>query len=48
MRHSEVINVALVGNPNTGKSLLFNQLTGLSQKVSNYPGVTVEKKNGYC
>ena len=38
MRHSEVINVALVGNPNTGKSLLFNQLTGLNQKVSNYPG----------
>ncbi|MET2985860.1 ferrous iron transport protein B [Aureibaculum conchae] len=46
MRHSEVINVALVGNPNTGKSLLFNQLTGLNQKVSNYPGVTVEKKTG--
>jgi len=46
MRHTEVINVALVGNPNTGKSLLFNQLTGLNQKVSNYPGVTVEKKTG--
>ena len=46
MRHSEVINVALVGNPNTGKSLLFNQLTGLKQKVSNYPGVTVEKRTG--
>lgn len=46
MRHSKVIKVALVGNPNTGKSLLFNQLTGLHQKVSNYPGVTVEKRTG--
>ena len=46
MRYTDVINVALVGNPNTGKSLLFNQLTGLNQKVSNYPGVTVEKKTG--
>ncbi|MCF6349526.1 MAG: ferrous iron transport protein B [Flavobacteriaceae bacterium] len=48
MRDRKVINVALVGNPNTGKSSLFNQLTGLSQKVSNYPGVTVEKKYGLC
>ncbi len=46
MRRTEVIKVALVGNPNTGKSSLFNQLTGLNQKVSNYPGVTVEKKSG--
>ena len=46
MRKTEVIKVALVGNPNTGKSSLFNQLTGLNQKVSNYPGVTVEKKTG--
>jgi len=46
MRKTEVIKVALVGNPNTGKSSLFNQLTGLNQKVSNYPGITVEKKNG--
>ena len=46
MRTNKVIKVALVGNPNTGKSLLFNQLTGLNQKVSNYPGVTVERKSG--
>jgi len=39
--------VALVGNPNTGKSTVFNALTGLRQKVSNYPGVTVEKKTGH-
>ncbi len=40
------INVALIGNPNTGKTSLFNQLTGLNQKVGNYPGVTVDKKTG--
>jgi len=39
---------ALVGNPNCGKSTLFNALTGLKQKVGNYPGVTVEKKLGEC
>ena len=38
--------VALVGNPNTGKSTLFNRLTGLRQHIANYPGVTVEKKSG--
>lgn len=38
--------VALIGNPNTGKSSLFNALTGLRQRVGNYPGVTVEKKMG--
>ena len=36
----------LIGSPNSGKSLLFNRLTGLSQKVANYPGVTVEKVTG--
>ena len=35
--------VALIGPPNSGKTTLFNQLTGLRQKVANYPGVTVEK-----
>ena len=39
--------VAVVGNPNAGKTSLFNRLTGLSQKVGNYPGVTVERKEGY-
>ncbi len=39
-------HVALVGNPNCGKTTLFNALTGLRQKVGNYPGVTVEKKEG--
>ncbi len=38
--------VALIGNPNCGKTAIFNHLTGLSQKVSNYPGITVEKKIG--
>lgn len=42
------INVALIGNPNTGKTSVFNQLTGLHQKVGNYPGITVEKKEGIC
>jgi len=42
----KTITVALIGNPNTGKSSVFNTLTGLKQKVGNYPGVTVEKKTG--
>ena len=42
------INVALIGNPNTGKTSVFNRLTGLNQKVGNYPGITVEKKEGVC
>jgi len=43
---SQELKVALVGNPNSGKSTLFNILTGLSQKIGNFPGVTVEKKEG--
>jgi ferrous iron transport protein B len=43
---AQQINVALVGNPNTGKTSVFNRLTGLNQKVGNYPGITVEKKEG--
>ncbi|WP_346881939.1 ferrous iron transport protein B [uncultured Algibacter sp.] len=45
---SKQINVALIGNPNTGKTSVFNALTGLNQKVGNYPGITVEKKEGIC
>ncbi|AMM52825.1 iron transporter FeoB [Rufibacter sp. DG15C] len=41
-----VAKIALIGNPNSGKSSLFNQLTGLNQKVGNFPGVTVDKKTG--
>ena len=40
------IKVALIGNPNVGKTSVFNQLTGLNQQVGNYPGITVEKKQG--
>ena len=42
------VAVAIAGNPNSGKSTLFNALTGLRQKVANYPGVTVEVKLGRC
>jgi ferrous iron transport protein B len=42
------LNVALIGNPNTGKTSVFNALTGLNQKVGNYPGITVDKKQGVC
>lgn len=42
------INIALIGNPNVGKTSVFNQLTGLNQQVGNYPGITVEKKVGVC
>ena len=42
------IKIALVGNPNTGKSTLFNLLTGLNQRIGNFPGITVDKKIGYC
>src|SRR5690554_1261207 len=40
------IKIALTGNPNSGKTSLFNALTGLNQKVGNFPGVTVDKKTG--
>ena len=43
---TKTLTVALVGNPNTGKSTLFNALSGLRQRVGNYPGVTVEMKKG--
>ncbi len=43
----ESIKVALIGNPNTGKTSVFNHLTGLRQQVGNYPGITVEKKIGF-
>ncbi|MDQ3843586.1 MAG: ferrous iron transport protein B [Bacteroidota bacterium] len=50
MRRINVVNqpvhIALVGNPNSGKTSLFNSLTGLNQKVGNFPGVTVDKKTG--
>jgi ferrous iron transport protein B len=46
--NSTKIKVVLAGNPNSGKSTLFNALTGLRQKVGNYPGITVEKKTGSC
>src|SRR5271166_5788626 len=45
-KEGQRLTVALVGNPNCGKTTLFNALTGLRQKVGNYPGVTVEKKAG--
>jgi ferrous iron transport protein B len=46
--NNEFIKVALIGNPNVGKTSVFNQLTGLNQQVGNYPGITVEKKIGVC
>lgn len=44
----KIEKIALVGNPNSGKSTVFNQLTGMNQHVGNYPGVTVDKKQGIC
>lgn len=42
------LRIALIGNPNSGKTSLFNQLTGLNQKVGNFPGVTVDRKSGFA
>ena len=42
------LTIALCGNPNSGKTTLFNKLTGSNQKVGNWPGVTVEQKKGFC
>ena len=45
---SGTLTVALAGNPNSGKTTIFNALTGMRQKVGNYPGITVERKVGRC
>ncbi len=45
---NDVFTIALAGNPNSGKTTIFNALTGLRQKVGNYPGITVERKVGRC
>ena len=45
---SKVFRIALAGNPNCGKTTIFNRLTGTRQHVGNYPGVTVERKTGVC
>ncbi|MDQ6788293.1 MAG: 50S ribosome-binding GTPase, partial [Acidobacteriota bacterium] len=45
-QNKKYLTVALAGNPNAGKTTLFNALTGMRQKVANYPGVTVERKEG--
>src|SRR6185436_20875597 len=45
-RTANPLTIAIAGNPNAGKTRLFNALTGLRQKVANYPGVTVESKTG--
>ena len=46
MLSKQNFKVALIGNPNAGKSSVFNNLTGMRQKVGNFPGVTVDKKTG--
>ncbi|MCH7402202.1 ferrous iron transport protein B [Belliella kenyensis] len=43
----DIFSIALIGNPNVGKSSIFNQLTGLNQKIGNYPGLTVDKASGF-
>ena len=42
----QIVRVGIAGNPNSGKTTIFNELTGSNLKVGNYPGVTVEKKEG--
>lgn len=48
MEYAGNLKIALAGNPNCGKTTIFNNITGAKQHVGNYPGVTVEKKEGYC
>ena len=48
MAHPRENLIALAGNPNCGKTTLFNAITGARRHVGNYPGITVEKKEGYC
>lgn len=48
MAGQRLLRIALAGKPNSGKSSLFNQLTGLNQKIGNFPGVTVDKRTGTC
>jgi ferrous iron transport protein B len=48
MGTGKILKIALAGKPNAGKSSLFNQLTGLNQKIGNFPGVTVDKRTGSC
>ena len=48
MSSDNTIRIALAGNPNCGKTTIFNNITGAKQHVGNYPGVTVEKKEGHC
>lgn len=48
MAEKRLLKIALAGKPNSGKSSLFNQLTGLNQKIGNFPGVTVDKRIGIC
>ena len=48
MSETGTIKIALAGNPNCGKTTIFNNITGAKQHVGNYPGVTVEKKEGTC
>ena len=46
-KEKKLITIALTGNPNSGKTTLFNKITGANQHIGNWPGVTVEKKEGF-